>query len=233
MTYKPTAAEMDGMIWAQGYSRWLAAPFSPISIRPHELDYLRGIHNSLTLTTLSRWLSDALGHEVRLRSMWQDKHVYVKPLDAAGAELDSRELADLAVIVNRIDAGGIQQSMWILQAKVAARSSSRLTGKSTDKEIELLEQTDCFTLLDGSGAGVGRSYYAFEFCGPQHWSFLTFHKNHRVPMKKGDRFPVMMRWPGSTSPKKPVVHSFCQSLLEVCKGNLGASVDHPPEDDET
>lgn len=232
MTYTPNAAEMDGLIWAQGYSRWLTAPFNPTTKRPHELDYLRGIHNSPTLTALGRWLSGALGRNVRLRSMWQDKHVYVKPLDAAGAELERRELADLAVIVNRIDMAGIQRSMWILQAKVASRPSSRLTGPSTDKEIALFEQTDCFTLLDGSGADAGRSYYAFEFSGPQNWAFLTFHKNHRVPMKKGDPFPVMMRWPGSTSPKKPTVDSLCRSLLEVCKGNLGASVDHPPEDDE-
>lgn len=232
MNYRPTAAEMDGMIWAQGYSRWLIAPFNPTTKRPHELDYLRGIHNSPVLSALGKWLSDALGHNVRLRTMWQDKHVYVKPLDAADAELERRELADLAVIVNRIDATGIQQAMWILQAKVASRPSSRLTGPSTDKEIELFEKTDRFNLLDGVGKAVGPSYNALNIDGPTHWAFLTFHKNHRVPMKKGDRFPVMMRWPGSVSPKKPTVHSFCESLLDLCKGNLGASVDYPPDQDE-
>ena len=164
--------------------------------------------------------------------MWQDKHVYVLPLDAVGAELDRRELADLAVVVQLISSHGVKRSMWILQAKVSRRPLSAFSGSSSLKEIELFEQTDCFTLLDGNNNPLGRSYYAFEFGGPQHWSYLTFHKNHRLAMKKGDLFPVMRRWPGSKSGPAPAVHSFCDSLFQACTGTLGVSVDYKPEDDE-
>ena len=232
MNYKKSAVEMDGLLWAQGYRRWVTSPMNPGSKYPHELDYLRGVHNAPTLTVFGSWLSEKSGKNIRLRSMWQDKHVYVQPLDSKGVELERRELADLAVIIQRISKAGVERSMWILQAKVCAKPTSTFSGPSSLKEIELFERTDCFTLLDGKSKPLGKSYYALSFSGPEHWAFLTFHKNHRLMMSGGTSFPVMMRWPGSKAPHAITVNSFCGSLLKACNGTYGASVDHNPEDDE-
>lgn len=233
MKYIPSAMEMDGMIWAQGYSRWICEPFAKNTVRPHELDYLRGLHNEPVLNALGDWLSKRTRSNVRLRSMWQDKHVYVTPVDHTGNDLPRRELADLAVFVQHFRKTGIHRSMWILQAKVSTKPTSPFTSGSSPGEIELFERTDCFTLLDGQGSPVGRSYYAHEFNGPTHWAFLTFHKNHRNATRKGGAIsPTMMRWPGSVRPIAPTVTSFCDSLLQACHGRLGAPVHADPTKDE-
>lgn len=226
------AHEMDAMLWAQGYVRWIHAPVRSDSVRPNELDYLRGIHNAPVLSALSRWLSAQTKKNVRLRSMWQDKTVYVEPYDNSGSKLAPRELADLAIITNFIGPAGIRRTMWVLQAKVSARPTSNFGGEPSRKEIELFEKSRCFSLLDASGFPRGQAYDAHDFLGPAHWSFLTFHRNHHWPSRGNQPFPVHMRWPGSISPKFPVTESFCKSLVDVCKGVHGVSVDKDPSVDE-
>ena len=227
-----TAHEMDAMLWAQGYVRWIQAPVRSDAVRPNELDYLRGIHNAPVLTALSRWLSAQTKKNVRLRSMWQDKTVYVEPYDHSGNALTPRELADLAIITNFIGPAGIQRTMWVLQAKVSTKPTSNFGGEPSRKEIELFEKSGCFSLLDGSGVPRGQAYDAHDFLGPSHWSFLTFHRNHHRPCPGSQPFPVNMRWPGSISPTFPVTESFCKSLVDVCNGVHGVSVDKPPSGDD-
>lgn len=92
-----TEEEMDLWIWSRGLDQWIKNPYSSRTKVPHELDYLRGMHNSNALAVLSDWLTRKVGLYIQLRTMWQDKYVYVKPVVGS-----RRELADIAVITQRL-----------------------------------------------------------------------------------------------------------------------------------
>ncbi len=218
-----TEEEMDLWIWSRGLDQWISDPYSSKTTVPHELDYLRGIHNTRVLNVLSIWLSLKVGLNIRLRTMWQYKHIYVKP--AVGKQ---RELADIAVVAQRLNAGNvISRSMWILQAKVVDKPTSTFSGASSKKEIELFEgsagaQTPGFHLLerkDGKSLGF---FPAGAFAGPRHWSFLTLHRDPKVPVQE----VLRDRWPGSNI-VAPLHKSFCGSLVDVISGGRGVPVALP------
>lgn len=221
-----TEEEMDLWIWSRGLDQWITDPYSSSTTVPHELDYLRGIHNCEALDVLSTWLSLKVGLEVRLRTMWQDKHIYVKP--TVGKQ---RELADIAVISQRLKAGNvISRSMWILQAKVVEKPTSSFSGTSSKKEIELFEgappgsQTPGFNLLErNNGRSIG-FFPAGAFCGPLHWSFLTLHRDPKMPLQD----VLRDRWPGSKI-VAPTHKSLCGSLVDVINGGRGAPVVLPAQ----
>jgi hypothetical protein len=158
--------------------------------------------------------------------MWQDKHIYVKPTGGR-----QRELADIAVISQRLKAGNvISRSMWILQAKVVEKPTSSFSGTSSKKEIELFEgappgsQTPGFDLLDRKdGTSIG-SFPAGAFGGPLHWSFLTLHRDPKVPLQD----VLRDRWPGSKI-VAPTHKSLCGSLVDVISGGRGAPVVLPAQ----
>ena len=220
-----TEEEMDLWIWSRGLDQWITDPYSSRAKVPHELDYLRGIHNSQTLYVLSTWLSRKVGLDVRLRTMWQDKHVYVRPTGGG-----RRELADIAVIAQRLKAGNvISRAMWLLQAKVAETPTSRFRGSSSKREIELFEgvpgaQTPGFDLLERKGGKSIAFFPAGAFGGPAHWSFLTLHRDPKVPA-----YEVLRdRWPGSHA-VAPSHRSFCGSLVDVVNGGRGMPVVLPAQ----
>lgn len=221
-----TEEEMDLWIWSRGLDQWIADPYSSSTTVPHELDYLRGIHNCKALDVLSTWLSSKVGQNVRLRTMWQDKHVYVKPTGGG-----QRELADIAIISQRLTGGNlISRSMWLLQAKVVENPTSSFSGKSSKKEIELFEgappgsQTPGFDLLESkNGKSIG-SFPAGAFGGPLHWSFLTLHRDPKVPLQE----VLRDRWPGSKI-AAPTHKSLCGSLVDVINGARGAPVVLPAQ----
>lgn len=221
-----TEEEMDLWLWSRGLDQWITDPYSSSTTVPHELDYLRGIHNREALDVLSTWLSTKVRLEIRLRTMWQDKHIYVKP--PGGKQ---RELADIAVIAQRLNAGHvISRSMWILQAKVVEKPTSRFSGSSSRKEIELFEgappggKTPGFDLLERkSGSSIG-SFPAGAFGGPLHWSFLTLHRDPKVPVQEALRD----RWPGSNI-VAPTHNSLCRSLVDVINGGRGVPVVLPAQ----
>lgn len=221
-------AEMDLWLWGRGFNQWVTKPYSKASKVPHELDYLRGIHNTPALSTLAEWLTKKVGFDVRLRTMWQDKYVYVKPV--AG---NVRELADIAVIVQKIvpDDGHskvISRTMWLLQAKVASAPNVAFTGHSSKKEIELFEgtppaPTPQFQVLSSLvGSPLMPIFPAGAFNGPKHWSFMTLHRDPKVPVQDA----VRERWTGSRT-VLPVNGSFCASLIEVINGIKGMPVKLP------
>jgi len=223
-----TEEEMDLWIWSRGLDQWITDPYSKSATVPHELDYLRGMHNCGALAVLSDWLSRQLGLDIRLRTMWQDKHVYVKP--KVGGR---RELADIAVITQRLKAGNVlSRAMWLLQAKVAEKPTSSFRGSSSRREIELFEggqgaqppQTPGFDLLDRKGVTAIATFPPGAFNGPHHWSFLTLHRDPKVPVHE----VLRDRWPGSNA-ATPVHKSFCGSLVDVINGVRGMPVSIPPK----
>lgn len=221
-----TDEEMDLWIWSLGLNQWITDPYSRRATVPHELDYLRGIHNSYALDVLSTWLSLKVKLKVRLRTMWQDKCIYVKPTGGK-----QRELADIAVIVQRLNAGNvISRSMWILQAKVVEKPISAFSGASSKKEIELFEgvsygaQTPSFDLLERKDGGSIGFFPAGSFGGPLHWSFLTLHRDPKVPVQE----VLRDRWPGSNI-VAPMHRSLCRSLVDVINGGRGVPVMLPAQ----
>lgn len=218
--------EMDLWLWGRGLNQWVTKPYSTNSTVPHELDYLRGIHNSPALTVLASWLANQVGCNIRLRTMWQDKHVYVKP--ALGAQ---RELADIAIIVQKEDEGRlVSRTMWLLQAKVASAPHSVFSGKSSKKEIELFEGippglTPQFQVLSQiGGPALLPIFPAGAFNGPNHWSFLTLHRDPKIPVWDAMR----ERWRGSTI-VAPVHSSFCGGLIKAINGTRGMPVNLPAQ----
>lgn len=211
--------DMDLWVWTCGFNAWVNKPYLKKSRRPHELDYLRGLHNTNSLRVLARWLSSSVQGDVRITTMWQDKHVYVKPYGGG-----RRELADIAIIKRSLTSSNqISRSMWVLQAKVVDSPTDKFKGPSSKKEIELFEgppgfSSPQFELLDGAGSNVIASFPAGAFKGPKHWSFLTIHRNPSQPVQCALRD----RWPGSLA---SVAHqSFCGSLIDVVNGSRGAPV---------
>ncbi|WP_036141277.1 hypothetical protein [Luteibacter sp. 9135] len=211
---------MDMWVWSRGLDQWITDPYWSKTTVPHELDYLRGMHNSRSLDVLANWLTKKVGVGIRLRTMWQDKHVYVRPTGGK-----QRELADIAVIAQRIKPGNaISRVMWLLQAKVVETPISRFTGASSKKEIELFEgnpgaQTPGFELLKCRGGSSIASFPAGAFGGPAHWSFLTLHRDPKVPVHEAMRD----RWPSSHA-TGPLHRSFCGSLIDMINGGRGVPV---------
>lgn len=226
----PTAEQMDHWLWNLGYGHWLADPYSSSKV-PHELDYLHALQGAPALRTLARWLSDSIKAPIRLTAMWQDKHAYVRPVNASGRALADRELADIAIIVQRTTGGILSRSMWILQAKICAKADSRFTGPSSAKEILLLEGEPAFSLIDRpGGTKYGPLFAANSFHGPGHWSFLTFRKNHTGGTVRTHLNPVRERWPGSKTSATVSHQSFCQALLAALRGTYGRPVNTPALD---
>ncbi|WP_313417663.1 hypothetical protein [Stenotrophomonas sp.] len=217
--------QMDLWLWSQGVCQWHADPYSKSSTVPHELDYLRGIHNSFVLAQAASYLSRKTGLQVRLRTMWQDKHVYVRPTGG-----DRRELADIAVILTREAKGQLSdQRMWLLQAKVSDTPLSPFTGSSSAKEIELFEgypgsAPPEFKLLKGRDKYLAfpHVFPAGAFKGPGHWAFLTLQRDPTKPSNEVMR----ERWTGS--PTAPAHGSLFGALTEVISGTRGEPVVLPP-----
>jgi hypothetical protein len=217
--------QMDLWLWSQGVCQWHADPYSKSSTVPHELDYLRGIHNSVVLAQAASYLSRKTGLQIRLRTMWQDKHVYVRPTGG-----HRRELADIAVIMTREAKGKLaDQRMWLLQAKVSQTPLSPFTGYSSAKEIELFEgypgsTPPEFKLLRGRSKKFAfpHVFPAGAFKGPGHWAFLTLQRDPTKPSNEVMR----ERWPGS--PTAPAHGSLFGALTEVVSGTRGEPVVLPP-----
>lgn len=228
-----TAEQMDEWLWHRGYWHWVNQPYSRSSHVPHELDYLHGLHSAHALKALAKWMSAQLPCRVRLSGMWQDKYVYVRPQGLNNKDLPQRELADMAVILQKAVGKTIERSMWLLQAKVGPSPDCVFSGPSSAKEIDLLENGLAFSLLDKKGgAAIAPGFAAKTFQGPKHWSFLTFHKNPTLPAPAPLlAHPVRARWPGSKSPTSPVHQSFCEALLGVVSGTYGAPVISPATDE--
>ena len=228
-----SAEQMDEWLWHRGYWHWVNGPYSRSSRVPHELDYLHGMHSANALKVLANWMSAKLPFRVRLSGMWQDKYVYVRPKDSTGKLLAQRELADIAVILQKPVGATVERSMWLLQAKVATSPGCTFSGPSTVKEIDLLENELAFDLLDKKGgAAVLPGFAAHSFHGPKYWSFLTFHKNPTLSASAPlHAHPVRERWPGSTKPTPPMHQSFCEALLGVVNGTYGAPVTSPATDE--
>jgi hypothetical protein len=221
--------ELDLWLWFKGYEQWIHDPYSRTARVPHELDYLRGIHDHGTLRVLARWLSQKAGVKVGLRTMWQDKHIYVRPLGGP-----SRELADIAIILQRLErGGGVKRSMWLLQAKVVREPASVFRGDSSRKEIELLEGglnggNPAFEVLDRTRTyAIADPFRADAFHGPHFWSFLTLHRDPGIPIT----VTIRDRWPGSTTTAVPTHRSLCESLLGVISDQRGGEVKQPATDE--
>lgn len=217
--------QMDLWLWSQGVCQWHADPYSKSSTVPHELDYLRGIHNSFVLAQAASYLSRKTGLQVRLRTMWQDKHVYVRPTGG-----QRRELADIAVVLTREAKGKLaDQRMWLLQAKVSHTPLSPFTGNSSAKEIELFEghpgsTPPEFKLLRGrdKNSAFPHIFPAGAFKGPGHWAFLTLQRDPTKPSNEVMR----ERWTGS--PTAPAHGSLFGALTQVISGTRGEPVVLPP-----
>ena len=221
--------QMDLWLWSQGVCQWHADPYSKSSTVPHELDYLRGIHNSFVLAQAASYLSRKTGLQVRLRTMWQDKHAYVRPTGGR-----RRELADIAVIMTREAKGKLaDQRMWLLQAKVSQTPLSPFTGNSSAKEIELFEgypgiTPPEFKLLRGRDKDLAfpHVFPAGAFKGPRHWAFLTLQRDPTTPSNEVMR----ERWTGS--PAVPAHGSLFGALTEIISGRRGEPVMLPPSSND-
>jgi hypothetical protein len=211
---------MDHWLWGQGYNLWITSPTCRESRYPHELDFLRGFHNRHALGHLASWLKLRTNKPVRLQCVWEDKNAYVQIEARAGQPAPPvRELADLAVIVQRVDTTGeLQRFMWLLQAKVCLSPDARLKGKSSAREIELLESLPKFALLDRDRrTPVSRIFDPSKFGTPisRFWSFLTFHRDPDCPHEGPfGPYPVTQRWPGSNI-NSTQNESLCHALADM------------------
>lgn len=225
--YKLFSTEwLDSEIWLAG-CRLFADPFARYSSSrrarfPHELDFLRGLHNRGVVRAIRRYLNHALpGIHIAVSSLWLDKTAYVRPL-VKGSLGPRRELADLAVVVRNLGTG--QTNMWVLQAKKADAAAAPLgSGRSTRLEVELLEDCPHFQLEPPrAGASPLTFDLAPQFGGPaqkanyKHWSFLMFKKTPG-PLAPSDPSPIQWRWDGRS--KTPAVGSFAKGLVEMLTFN--------------
>ncbi|WP_448129669.1 hypothetical protein [Stenotrophomonas rhizophila] len=199
---------MDAELWDCGYKQ----ARSPSD--PHELDFLRGLHDQSSLIRLRDWLEKNSGSQVRITSVWQDKYGNVVPDPLApGQDYNYQEVADLAIIVRNAQNKSASTWMWLLQAKVVENSSSELPpGESTEREIYLYESMPEFTWHGKNSLGFNfhlKKDFPGSAASYRHWSFLCFRENtNPCPSEKF----VDVRWPGSLSNVLSVV-SFCGELL--------------------
>lgn len=210
---------VDFQIWNNGVERFNdpARQYSRRSRQPHELDYLRGFHDSATLAAIKARIAAVTGQTVNVTSFWLDKTAYVFPT-TPGVSTKRRELGDLAVVIR--DYARRDHSMWILQAKRGHSAAGLLAASgSTLKEIELFEKAPQFQLESWSKAKTNLAFNLEpEFGAPansanfRHWSFLMFRENPTAPAAAGPS-PTQWRWSGSSL--SPQTGSFMKGITEM------------------
>lgn len=218
--YPPgTDNHVDFEIWNNGVERFNdpARKYSRHSRQPHELDYLRGFHDPVTLAAIKARIAAVTGLTVNVTSFWLDKTTYVFPT-TPGVSTKRRELADLAVVLR--DYARREHAMWILQAKKGDSAAGRLAaGGSTPKEIELFEKAPQFELEPLSKAKPNLVFNLEPEFGPpanssnfRHWSFLMFRETPTAPPAGGPS-PTQWRWNGSGL--SPQTGSFMKGITEM------------------
>ncbi len=214
-----TDDHVDFEIWNNGVERFNdpARRYSKRSVKPHELDYLRGFHDPATLAAIKARIAAVTGQLVNVTSFWLDKTAYVHPT-TPGVSTDRRELADLAVVLR--DFARRDHVMWILQAKKGDNPAGTLDTKySTLKEIALFEKAPQFELELLSKAKPMPAFDLEPEFGPpsnsanfRHWSFLMFRETPTAPAASGPS-PAQWRWDGSGP--IPKTGSFMQGITEM------------------
>lgn len=222
--YHPgTNEHVDFEIWNNGVERFNdpARRYSKNTRQPHELDYLRGFHDPVTLAAIKARIAAVTGSYVNVTSLWLDKTAYVYPKSQHISSKTRRELADLAVVLRDCSSGWpTLRTMWLLQAKKGDNPASSLpSNPSTKKEIELFEQSPQFELESWSKPKT-KLFFDLEpeFGSPQnsanfrHWSFLMFRETPNVPTSGGSS-PAQWRWSGSD--QNPLIGSFMEGITQM------------------
>ncbi len=224
-----TSDYVDFELWKAGVDRFLStsAYLKKKGTTPHELDYLRGMHDPLSLKLLRDFLINNLGTpNVKITSVWLDKTAKVAPV-GKGIDPSNRELGDLAVVVRRLDPIKDFTSMWVLQAKKLPLPTSTLPHDiSTKKEIELLEKCPDFDFIRADKtkcrielqSDFGKNHLTYK-----HWAFLTLFND--PALYTPTRNPNQWRWSGTDA--SPSIGSFSQAVLDQASdsGKIGAHVD--------
>ncbi len=71
---RDSAEYVDFEIWSSGINKFNTNKYSKSSSIPHELDYLRGFHDSNTLEKIRLFLQSNLQScSIRVMSVWLDK----------------------------------------------------------------------------------------------------------------------------------------------------------------
>jgi hypothetical protein len=198
---------MDDILWNLGQS--VAANRS--HVRAWELDFLRGMHAGPAVRMLARYLQLATNQDIRLMSIWMDKHAWASWTNASGATVKRRELADLAVIVRRRHGPGIARWMWLVQAKRTAKLLAPYSGRSSVHELDLLHRIPDFTLSGvtkpfqlnteflPTASVPSRLPWSADISVP--WTFLDFDLD-RLQLDSANSngySPIAPRWPGDTA----------------------------------
>lgn len=218
-----TNEHVDFEIWNNGVERFNdpTRRYSKNTRQPHELDYLRGFHDPVTLAAIKARIAAVTGCSVNVTSVWLDKTAYVYPMSQHVSSKTRRELADLAVVLRDRSSGWpTLRTMWLLQAKKGNNPASSLPpNPSTKKEIELFEQSPQFELESWSKPKTKRFFdLEPEFGSPQnsanfrHWSFLMFRETPNVPLGGGPS-PAQWRWSGSDP--NPLIGSFMEGITQM------------------
>lgn len=210
---------VDFEIWNNGVERFNdpARRYLQRARQPHELDYLRGLHDPTTLAAIKARVEAVTGLPVNVTSFWLDKTAYVFP-KTPGVSPQKRELADLAVVLRNF--AERDNSMWILQAKKSNNATGPMPARgSTQKEIELFEKAPQFDLESLSKAKKNLVFNLEpEFGLPansanfRHWSFLMFRETPTAP-PAGAPSPVQWRW--NASGPNPQTGSFMTGITEM------------------
>ena len=215
-----SGAMMDAQLWQSG----AASP--KLAGSAIELDFLRGIHNPISLKALQMWLQSHTNNHIRLTSVWLDKYGNVVPASfPAGLTYNYQELADLAIFVRDAKDPFVDEWMWLLQGKVTQSKLAKLPASvSTPREIHLFESMPVFKWHGNHSLGHNFNLRS-DFAGPmvdyKHWSFLCFEADTQAAC-----YPqfISARWPGTLSIATQET-SFSDELAEIVRH---FSIANPP-----
>lgn len=195
---------MDEILWK--YGQQVAA--SKGHARAWELDFLRGMHQGPALADLAQFLRLSTHRNIRLMSIWLDKHAWVYWQTRNGEHVRKRELADLAVIVRKPVGSGIARWMWLIQGKRTNQLLDTYSGISTACELDLLHRIPKFGIIGTNKTfNLKRDFPSRRSRTPHAawgvpvsvpWTFMDFDADIQNPSSaySSGYSPIAPRWPG-------------------------------------
>lgn len=223
----------DLALWIEGYNVAQARKHNV----PWELDFLRGMHQKSALDYLAKTLSYFTNKNIRLMSIWMDKHAWIT------INNKKQELADLAIIVRKRENGKLNKWMWLVQGKRTRKLLGTYTGGSSKDELKLMQEMPTFTLQSSKNVFDLKTDFP-PGCGIIPWTFLDFDaqiSSNKSAYKNGYS-PIAPRWLGATpsagtwantwqsnngNPPYPVncISSYTECLTSIIQQNVPKWID--------
>lgn len=230
----------DLALWIEGYN--VAQARSRYTNTPWELDFLRGMHQNSALDYLAKVLAYNTKKNIRLMSIWMDKHAWIT-INNNNSPQKKQELADLAIIVRKIENGELNKWMWLVQGKRTKKLLDAYTGRSSKVELELMQEMPSFILLSSQNTFDLKKDFP-SGCKTIPWTFLDFDKqiSSNQSAYKNGYSPIAPRWLGATpsagtwantwqsnngNPPYPVncISSYTECLTSIIQQNVPKWID--------